>query len=127
MLLTRVSSPPSQNAARMARALIRAAVPAFLHPCSPAAPSRAGFAALSTAFGRTFHGLRGGVWKPTGRPWPEAVAAQSKNYRKVRRKPTKNRELELNVSICIEEGLPDDDSELMVSVYQQPQYAILCI
>ncbi|VVB09029.1 unnamed protein product [Arabis nemorensis] len=61
-------------------------------------------------FHRRFHALPsygGGVWKlpkPAGR-----VFAERREYRKTRKRaPKKKKELELNVSICIEEQLPDD-------------------
>lgn len=61
-----------------------------------------GFASLCREDGR---GLR-----PLGRVW-----ASQREYRKVRRRPSKSKEkeLELNVSICIEEDLPDD-AEILV-------------
>ncbi|CAH2060635.1 unnamed protein product [Thlaspi arvense] len=67
--------------------------------------------AFSSMFRRRFHALRisggGGHWKlpkPAGR-----VFAERREYRKMRKRaPKKKQELELSVSICIEEQLPDD-------------------
>ncbi|CAH8335743.1 unnamed protein product [Eruca vesicaria subsp. sativa] len=60
---------------------------------------------------RRFHALRnlvGGEWKlpkPAGR-----VFAERREYRKMRKRaPKRKQELELSVSICIEENLPDDN------------------
>lgn len=51
----------------------------------------------------------------SGRPW----AAQKRNYRKVRRRAGKSKqtekELELSVSICIEDDLPDDPEILSIA------------
>ncbi|CAA7061753.1 unnamed protein product [Microthlaspi erraticum] len=66
---------------------------------------------VSSMFCRGFHALRstgvGGEWKlpkPAGR-----VFAERREYRKMRKRmPKKKQELELSVSICIEEQLPDD-------------------
>ncbi|EOA28591.1 hypothetical protein CARUB_v10024811mg [Capsella rubella] len=64
---------------------------------------------FSSMFRRRFHALRttGGeskIPKPAGR-----VFAERREYRKMRRRaPKKKQELELSVSICIEEQLPDD-------------------
>ncbi|KAK6912764.1 Endoribonuclease YbeY [Dillenia turbinata] len=46
-----------------------------------------------------------------------AVFASQREYRKVRRKPAKSKEkeIELNVKICIEEGLPDDTEILSIA------------
>ncbi|KAJ0260251.1 Endoribonuclease YBEY [Hirschfeldia incana] len=69
---------------------------------------------FSSMFRRRFHALRnigGGDWKlrkPSGR-----VFAERREYRKMRKRaPKRKQELELSVSICIEEQLPDDDSEI---------------
>ena len=125
-------SPSFSSPARMARALLRA-VPVLLHPSSTTAaatstrsPSRLGLVrgangcdasslSKSTFFGWRFHALCGegrrGL-RSLGRVW-----ATQRDYRKVRRRaPKRNeKELELNVSICIEEDLPDDP-EILVSL-----------
>ncbi|XP_009140711.1 endoribonuclease YBEY, chloroplastic [Brassica rapa] len=66
----------------------------------------------SSMFHRRFHALRnivGGDWKL---PKPAAagrVFAERREYRKMRKRaPKRKQELELSVSICIEEQLPDD-------------------
>ncbi|XP_007012191.2 PREDICTED: uncharacterized protein LOC18588008 isoform X1 [Theobroma cacao] len=70
----------------------------------------------SPLFGRRFHALcrEDGrrLWRPT-----RIVSALNRNYRKVRRRPAKSREkqLELSVSICIEEELPDDPEILSIA------------
>lgn len=74
---------------------------------------------FSSMFSRRFHALRitggGGDWKlpkPAGR-----VFAERREYRKMRKRmPKKKQELELSVSICIEEQLPDD-LEIQVFVF----------
>lgn len=55
------------------------------------------------------------------------VFAEQRGYRKVRRRPAKNKEkeLELDVKICIEEQLPDDP-EIMVSLSLY-MHIIVCI
>lgn len=66
--------------------------------------------AFSTMFRRRFHALRstGGDWRKLPKP-PCQVFAERREYRKMRRRaPKKKQELELSVSICIEEQLPDD-------------------
>ncbi|KAG2309889.1 hypothetical protein Bca52824_029637 [Brassica carinata] len=67
---------------------------------------------FSSMFRRRFHALRniGGDWKL---PKPAAaggrVFAERREYRKMRKRaPKRKQELELSVSICIEEQLPDD-------------------
>lgn len=69
----------------------------------------------SLFFGRRFHALCGGRWRTGPRPSLRICAAQ-RDYRRVRRRAPKrkDKELELNVSICIEEELPDDP-EILVS------------
>ncbi|KAK6236795.1 hypothetical protein SCA6_012132 [Theobroma cacao] len=70
----------------------------------------------SPLFGRRFHALcrEDGrrLWRPT-----RIVSALNRDYRKVRRRPAKSREkqLELSVSICIEEELPDDPEILSIA------------
>jgi rRNA maturation RNase YbeY len=61
-------------------------------------------------FRRSFHALRStvGDWRKLPKP-PGQVFAERREYRKIRRRaPKKKQELELSVSICIEEQLPDD-------------------
>lgn len=70
-------------------------------------------------FSRRFHALRnivvGGDWRL---PKPAAAggrvfAERRREYRKMRKRaPKRKQELELSVSICIEEQLPDDDTEI---------------
>ncbi|KAL6216517.1 hypothetical protein ACLB2K_009740 [Fragaria x ananassa] len=70
----------------------------------------------SLFFGRRFHALCGGGWRTGPRPSLRICAAQ-RDYRRVRRRAPKSKvkELELNVSICIEEELPDDPEILGVA------------
>nr|AAC42244.1 hypothetical protein [Arabidopsis thaliana] len=65
---------------------------------------------FSSMFRRSFHALRStvGDWRKLPKP-PGQVFAERREYRKIRRRaPKKKQELELSVSICIEEQLPDD-------------------
>ncbi|PON67865.1 HAD-like domain containing protein [Parasponia andersonii] len=127
--------PPSPSSAlRMARAFLRA-VPVLLHPSSTttaAASSRplglvrgggngsdaSSSLSKSSLFGRRFHALCGEqrrALRSSGRAW-----AAQRDYRKqvVRRRAQKKRndkELELTVSICIEEDLPDDPEILSIA------------
>ncbi|KAF5461649.1 hypothetical protein F2P56_017727 [Juglans regia] len=69
----------------------------------------------SSLSGRGFDSLcreDGRGLRPLGRVW-----AAQREYRKVRRLPSKSKEkeLELNVSICIEEDLPDDAEILSIA------------
>lgn len=126
----------SPSAARMARALLRA-VPVILHPSAAAtvvssrSSSRLVFDASSSLpksslFGRSLRAaLCGGEGEEaraprsscSGRPW----AVQKRNYRKVRRRAGKSKqtekELELSVSICIEDDLPDDPEILVIHIF----------
>ncbi|CAN8284311.1 unnamed protein product [Cochlearia groenlandica] len=65
-----------------------------------------------STFRRSFHALRIGGGRDVAKlPNPPCrVFAERREYRKTRRKrsPKKKQELELSVSICIEEQLPDD-------------------
>ncbi|CAN7060582.1 hypothetical protein BRARA_D01569 [Brassica rapa] len=66
----------------------------------------------SSMFHRRFHALRnivgGGDWK-LPKPAAGRVFAERREYRKMRKRaPKRKQELELSVSICIEEQLPDD-------------------
>jgi hypothetical protein len=68
----------------------------------------------SSLSGRGFHAQcrdNGRALTPLGRVW----ASQQREYRKVRRRAVKGKEkeLELIVSICIEEDLPDDPEVLV--------------
>ncbi|XP_062164021.1 endoribonuclease YBEY, chloroplastic isoform X2 [Alnus glutinosa] len=70
----------------------------------------------SSLSGRGFHAQcrdNGRALTPLGRVW----ASQQREYRKVRRRAVKGKEkeLELIVSICIEEDLPDDPEVLSIS------------
>ena len=74
----------------------------------------------SSMFHRRFHALRNiaaGAWKP---PKPAAagrVFAERREYRKMRKRaPKRKQELELSVSICIEEQLPDDTEIQVLSL-----------
>ncbi|CAD5319521.1 unnamed protein product [Arabidopsis thaliana] len=65
---------------------------------------------FSSMFRWSFHALRStvGDWRKLPKP-PGQVFAERREYRKIRRRaPKKKQELELSVSICIEEQLPDD-------------------
>ncbi|KAL3744443.1 hypothetical protein ACJRO7_013670 [Eucalyptus globulus] len=105
----------------MARALLRAAFP-FTASALPSRTARLGGAAPAPAPSSLF-GNRVGVFLAgdeerrqlaggCGRVW-----ASQRGYRKVRRRAgkSKERELELNVSICIEEDLPDDPEILSIA------------
>lgn len=72
-------------------------------------------ASESSLFGRRFHALCGNE-QVVVRPLQRICAAQ-RDYRKVRRRPgkSKEKELQLNVSICVEEQLPDDP-EILVAI-----------
>ena len=65
-------------------------------------------------FGRRFHDLCREDGRRLSRP-TLIVSASNREYRKVRRRPAKSKEkqLELSVSICIEEELPDDPEILV--------------
>ncbi|XP_021275493.1 uncharacterized protein LOC110410212 isoform X3 [Herrania umbratica] len=70
----------------------------------------------SALFGRRFHALCQQDGRRLSRP-TRIVSALNRDYRKVRRRPAKSREkqLELSVSICIEEELPDDPEILSIA------------
>ncbi|TYH12991.1 hypothetical protein ES288_A06G109700v1 [Gossypium darwinii] len=63
----------------------------------------------SSLFGRRFHALCREDGRRLSKPM-RIVSGSNKEYRKMRRRPGKSKEkqLELSVSICIEEELPDD-------------------
>ncbi|MBA0597769.1 hypothetical protein Gorai_007562 [Gossypium raimondii] len=63
----------------------------------------------SSLFGRRFHALCREDGRRLSKPM-RVVSGWNKEYRKMRRRPGKSKEkqLELSVSICIEEELPDD-------------------
>ncbi|KAF3446720.1 hypothetical protein FNV43_RR11900 [Rhamnella rubrinervis] len=118
------------SSARMARAIQRAVVvplnlattssrsfhsPSYLGFISHANGFDASSASESSLFGRRFHALCGDervVLKPLQR-----IFAAQRDYRKLRRRAAKSKEkkLELNVSICIEEELPDDPEILCIA------------
>lgn len=133
--LLRTLSPPIFFCASMARAISRAtALPlastfttisvSSLHP-----PSNLFFTPKSNGLGgqslsnsllfrkRCFHALfRGDEARVLKLVGGTVWAAGQRGYRKVRRRATaksKQKELELNVSICIEEELPDDPEILV--------------
>lgn len=59
----------------------------------------------------------GGLWGGGDARAFARVSASQRGYRKVRRKPakkSKEKELELSVSICIEDDLPDDPEILVI-------------
>lgn len=68
----------------------------------------------SSLFGRRFHAICREDGRKLSRPM-QIVLASNREYRKVRRRPAKSKEkqLELRVSICIEEELPDDPEILV--------------
>ncbi|XP_021646547.2 endoribonuclease YBEY, chloroplastic [Hevea brasiliensis] len=72
-----------------------------------------------STFGKKFHALCGeGDGRRILRQIGGRVWAAQRGYRKVRRRPLpriKDKELELNVSICIEEELPDDPEILSIA------------
>ncbi|XP_044471800.1 endoribonuclease YBEY, chloroplastic-like [Mangifera indica] len=63
----------------------------------------------SSVFGRKFHALCTGKYEKMFKPSVK-IFAERREYRKVKRRATKSKEkeLELDVSICIENELPDD-------------------
>ncbi|KAK9946607.1 hypothetical protein M0R45_012063 [Rubus argutus] len=72
----------------------------------------------SLFFGRRFHALCGGEWRDRATPLLRGrICAWQRDYRKVRRRApkSKDKELELNVSICLEEELPDDPEILGIA------------
>lgn len=79
----------------------------------------------SLFFGRRFHALCGGEWRGSATPLLRGrICAWQRDYRKVRRRApkSKDKELELNVSICLEEELPDDPEILVtLSICMQAQ------
>ncbi|KAL5850520.1 hypothetical protein ACOSQ3_008573 [Xanthoceras sorbifolium] len=124
------SSTSSSSATPMARSLARAA-PLPLHPvrttvaffrghspanvaCVSYNTNRSDASRLSrslSVFGRRFHhALCGREEERVSRTSRNVFAAAERGYRKVRRRAAKSkeRELELSVSICIEDELPDD-------------------
>ncbi|XP_048332148.1 endoribonuclease YBEY, chloroplastic isoform X1 [Ziziphus jujuba] len=121
---------PFASSVRMARAAQRAAVvplnltstitsssrtASYLGVVSHANGLDASSASKFSLFGRRFHALCGGereVLKPLRK-----ICASQRDYRKVRRRAAKSKEkeLELNVSICIEEDLPDDPEILSIA------------
>lgn len=74
----------------------------------------------SSLFTRRFHALCRGDEKLL-KARSGTVFASNREYRKLRRKPVKKKEkeLELNVSICIEEELPDDTEILVIYLFTQ--------
>lgn len=73
-----------------------------------------------SAFGKNFHALSGEGDGRLLRPTGGRVWAAQRGYRKVRRRAVpkiKEKGLELNVSICIEEKLPDDPEILVNSQF----------
>ncbi|OMO86632.1 hypothetical protein COLO4_21003 [Corchorus olitorius] len=70
----------------------------------------------SPLFGRKFHALCREDGRRLSRTAP-IISASKREYRKVRRRPAKSKEkqLELSVSICIEEELPDDPEILSIA------------
>ncbi|XP_059459587.1 endoribonuclease YBEY, chloroplastic isoform X1 [Corylus avellana] len=130
-LLRPLHPPLLPSATPMARVIPRASL-AHFSPSPNAVASiclspRLGFDTNTNRFGvspslksslsaRGFHALcrdDGRGLTPLGRVW----ASQQREYRKVRRRAVKSKEkeLELNVSICIEEDLPDDPEVLSIS------------
>ncbi|KAI6682269.1 hypothetical protein NL676_036150 [Syzygium grande] len=110
----------------MARALLRAALPfassAALHPqtvrldCGAASPPPPPSPLGTSLFGSKVGVLGAGNEKRLVGVWGRVWASQ-REYRKVRRRAarSKERELELNVGICIEEDLPDDPEILSIA------------
>ncbi|XP_010546533.1 PREDICTED: uncharacterized protein LOC104818595 [Tarenaya hassleriana] len=111
-LLLHARLPQSFGGFSSFRSFPRGAVVSFANRLDVSWPSP------PSLFGRRFHSfsIRGGIeWKtpvPVGR-----VFAQRREYRKVRRRLPKKKqaELELSVSICIEEQLPDDPDILGIA------------
>lgn len=121
---------PSTSSFSMARSIGRAATlaltpaqttaAAFFRPRSPSNVAfvhhEASSLSNSSVPRRRFHVLCGREER-VSRP-PRDVFSTQRGYRKVRRRAEKmkKRELELSVSICIEEALPDD-TEISVFMY----------
>ncbi|KAI9190915.1 hypothetical protein LWI28_000740 [Acer negundo] len=125
-LPTTSTSSSSSSATPMARSIARA-TPLFLHPARTtvaffhghSSPSNVAFVSCrsdesrlmtSSVFGQRFRALCGREEERVLRPLRNVSAAAQRGYRKVRRRAAKRKEkeLELNVSICIEDELPDD-------------------
>ncbi|KAM1013316.1 hypothetical protein EV1_042908 [Malus domestica] len=132
--LLRTLHPPSPSSAtQMARYIPRATLisitplpirqttasfPALIHSISP--PEMHRFNTSKTSlFGRRFHSLCGHERIRAARPplLRGPIFFSQREYRKVRRRAAKSKEkdIELDVSICIEEGLPDDPEVLSIA------------
>ena len=87
-----------------------------LSPISYAARFDVPSSLKSPLLDRRFHSLCREDGRRLSRPIP-IVSAANREYRKVRRRPAKSKEkqLELSVSICIEEELPDDPEILVIT------------
>nr|POE61960.1 endoribonuclease ybey [Quercus suber] len=117
--LLRTSTFPTS----MARVIPRAAAVPLSHPPNAVAfvglPSaRLGFVANANRFGFVSQSLKPSISDGQGlSPLRGRVWASQREYRKVRRRAAKSKEkeLELNVSICIEEDLPDDPEVLSIA------------
>ncbi|XP_023923056.2 endoribonuclease YBEY, chloroplastic isoform X2 [Quercus suber] len=117
--LLRTSTFPTS----MARVIPRAAAAPLSHTPNAVAfvrlPSaRLGFVANANRFGFVSQSLKPSISNGQGlSPLRGRVWASQREYRKVRRRAAKSKEkeLELNVSICIEEDLPDDPEVLSIA------------
>jgi hypothetical protein len=124
-MIPRFSSLLRTSSFPMARVLPRAS-PVPLSPATNTIafirlPSHLGFASNANRFGVSPSrkpSLSGGSEFQGLRPLGGRVWASQREYRKVRRRAAKSKEkeLELNVSICIEEDLPDDPELLVLSI-----------
>ncbi|KAG2389797.1 Endoribonuclease protein [Vigna angularis] len=101
----------------MARAITCVTQPPHFSPAFKSAiSSRVSLFLKSPRFGRSFHALT--RCRTEGRHRLVAgVRSESKEYRKVRRRASKNKEkeLQLRVEICLEEDLPDDPEILSIA------------
>ncbi|XP_068313912.1 endoribonuclease YBEY, chloroplastic-like [Pyrus communis] len=132
--LLRTLHPPSPSSAtQMARYIPRATLisitplpirqttasfPALIHSISPPETHRFNTSKTSL-FGRRFHSLCRDERIRAARPplLRGPIFFSQREYRKVRRRAAKSKEkeIELDVSICIEEGLPDDPEVLSIA------------
>ncbi|OMO66894.1 Cof protein [Corchorus capsularis] len=87
-----------------------------LSPIRYAASFDVSSSSKSPLFGRRFHALCREDGRRLSRTTP-IISASNREYRKVRRRPAKSKEkqLELSVGICIEEELPDDPEILSIA------------
>ncbi|CAN1219053.1 Endoribonuclease YBEY, chloroplastic [Linum perenne] len=111
----------SSSAAAMGRPISRAALlPIAVSIATPTTPSHSSFTnSFPFTTTRYFHALSPRHDARFSKPAVTgACGAGQRGYRKMRRRAaakSKQKELELNVSICIEDGLPDDSEILSIA------------